>query len=218
MLGAHALGALEPEETATVRAHLAACSSCAAEYATVAGLPSLLTLAGGADAAVENPLPPAFEERLLDAYSRDRARTPDAPPPRRRPRFRRRAFALAAAGLAAAAIAVAVLVSQTGDRSYPVALEGVGATPAASARARLEHVDSGTTVHMWVEGLPADPDTVYEVRCEAPGWSASAGTFRVDSDGRAYVELTTAARRGQYDAIRVVRRPDGDAVLAGRLS
>ncbi len=51
-------------------------------------------------------------------------------------------------------------------------------------------------------GLPARPEHVYEVQCDAPGWSASAGTFRADAHGRAYVVLTTAARRGEYDAIR----------------
>ena len=47
---------------------------------------------------------------------------------------------------------------------------------------------------------------VYEVFCDAPGWSASAGTFHVDAKGDAYVILTTAVKRGQYDRIRVVRR------------
>ena len=53
---------------------------------------------------------------------------------------------------------------------------------------------------------PGGPADVYEVFCDAPGWSASAGTFRVDAKGNAYVILTTAVKRGQYDKIRVVRR------------
>ena len=59
---------------------------------------------------------------------------------------------------------------------------------------------------MWVTNLPGKPDDVYEVLCDAPGWTASAGTFRVDAQGNAYVILTTAMRRGQYDRIRIVRR------------
>ena len=51
--------------------------------------------------------------------------------------------------------------------------------------------------------------------CDAPGWSASAGTFRVDASGKAYVELTTAARRGQYDGIRVLRRTRDASGRAG---
>ena len=106
--------------------------------------------------------------------------------------------------------------SSTGKRSV---------APAATARAGLQSVPGGTVVHLWVRDLPPDPAAVYEVRCEAPGWSASAGTFRVDARGRAYVVLTTAARRGEYDVIKIVSRRRGTdgrvrtaAVLDGRLS
>jgi hypothetical protein len=77
---------------------------------------------------------------------------------------------------------------------------------AAGGRAVLASADAGITMRLWVRGLPRDPGIVYEVLCEAPGWTASAGTFRVNSQGRAYVVLNTAARRGEYDAIRIVRR------------
>jgi len=216
LLGAHALGALEPEETVTVRAHLAACPACAAQYATVAGLPALLTLAGGADEAVADPLPPAFEERLLDAYARDRARTPGRPTAavrrRRRPRL---GWKPLAAGLAAAAaLAVAVVVFTGGDdEGFPVALQGVGVAQGASARAELHSGANGIMVQLWARGLPDDPDAVYEVRCGRE----SAGTFRAGGDGRAYVVLTTAARRGEYEWIRVTRVDDGAEVLAGRV-
>ena len=77
-------------------------------------------------------------------------------------------------------------------------------------------------MHLWVKGLAGDPEAVYEVRCDGDGKSASAGTFRVDRAGKAYVVLTTAARQGEYDRIRVVRRnpPGGQraAVLEGRLA
>jgi hypothetical protein len=72
-------------------------------------------------------------------------------------------------------------------------------------------------MQLWVRGLPRDSGIVYEVQCDAPGWTASAGTFRADSHGRAYVVLNTAARRGEYDAIRVVRRrrsSETDVLLA----
>jgi hypothetical protein len=76
----------------------------------------------------------------------------------------------------------------------------------AGGRAELSSSDSGTRVRLWVRDLPPDPDVVYEVQCDAPGWTSTAGTFRADADGRAYAVLTTAMRRGEYDAIRVVRR------------
>ena len=71
---------------------------------------------------------------------------------------------------------------------------------------------------MWVKGLPPGGEAVYEVRCERPGWSAGAGTFRADAQGRAYVVLTTAARLGEYESIRVVRRQDSTDVLSGQLN
>jgi anti-sigma factor RsiW len=216
LLGAHALGALEPEETVTVRAHLAACPACAAQYATVAGLPALLTLAGGADEAVADPLPPAFEERLLDAYARDHARAADPPAapaasPRRRIRI---GWKPAAAGLAAAVAVIVALVAFTGrDHGYPVALQGVGPASAASARAELWSVANGTKVEVWASGLPPDRDAIYEVRCGGE----SAGTFRAGEDGRAHVVLTTAVGRGDYEWIRVRRADDGAEVLAGKV-
>jgi hypothetical protein len=68
--------------------------------------------------------------------------------------------------------------------------------------------------------MPSRPGDVYDVLCESNGWSASAGTFRVDANGSAYVTLTTAARRGQYDTIRIVRRSNGHTydVLGGKLA
>jgi hypothetical protein len=106
-----------------------------------------------------------------------------------------------------------------------VAFRSVGASQAARAHANLESREDGTTLHLWVKGLPSDKNAVYEVLCDAERWTASAGTFRTDADGRAYVILTTALRRGEYHAIRIVRRghrADGRlvrrAVLAARLS
>jgi hypothetical protein len=61
---------------------------------------------------------------------------------------------------------------------------------------------------------------VYEVQCTSKTWSATAGTFRVDADGDAYVVLTTAARRGEYDTIRIMREYGGHKapILNGRLA
>jgi hypothetical protein len=208
LIGAQILGGLEADEAAAVRAHVASCPACAAEHARLAPLPGLLTLAAGAEAVALDPPSPALEERLLDAVARE------APPRRRRRRRRLPRVALVGAGAAAlAAVAVAVVLLVSGGRTaahvYPLALKAAPAAPAAGGRAELEAVDGGTALHLWVKGLPADRGTVYEVHCDAPGWSASAGTFRVDARGRAYVLLTTAARRGEYDAIRVLARVRG---------
>jgi anti-sigma factor RsiW len=206
-LGAYALGALDPDEAAAVRRHLETCAECAAEHDALASLPGLLSLAGGAEQAVSEPLPPAFEERLLDAYASDRARSS----PRRRLRWqlpRRRWLAAGAVGIAAVAAAFAGLQSgeeERPTRRYDVTFQNVSGPAAASARANLESDEEGTEVHLWVRGL-AREEAVYEVLCDAEEWTATAGTFRTDAEGHAYVVLTTALRKGEYNAIRIVRR------------
>src|SRR3954454_12014492 len=106
-LGAYVLGALDVDEAAAVRRHLQECPQCAAERDALSALPGLLSLAGGAEAAVSEPLSAAFEERLLDAYARDNA----VPAARRRirrlslRRWRPRWVAVGAASLVTAAAA-----------------------------------------------------------------------------------------------------------------
>ena len=225
-IGAFVLGALDTDAEKRVREHLATCHECAAAHAELAGIPGLLDLAVVTGATEDEPLPPAIEERLLDRFARERVEGP----PRRRWRPR---IALGVGGaLVGAAIAVAALVlglnfERNGGRpasQYRVAFEKVGDAPAnATARAGLRSSQSGTVVRLWVNNLPTGD--VYEVWCDAPGWSASAGTFRVDAKGDAYVILTTAVKKGQYDRIRLVRRehtPSGEVVpsdiLAAKLS
>jgi hypothetical protein len=120
-------------------------------------------------------------------------------------------------------IGITGLGGNAGPR-YGVAFHSVGA-PGASARANLIAGDGGTTLHLVVNGLPRDQSAVYEVLCDAEMWTASAGTFRTDAQGHAYVVLTTAMRKGEYNGIRIVRRwhqPDGRLMrremLAARLS
>ena len=202
-LGGYVLGALEPDEAAAVREHLERCSECVAEHARLAELPGLLALADGLEDAPALAPPPTVEERVLDAVARERAR----PPRRRRRTWRPRVLAATAAAALATAVLAVVLTQGGGEPApaYELQLRAAGGST-ASARASLDSAKGGTVLHLWVRDLPGDPNAVYEVRCDAPGWTASAGTFRVDTRGRAYVVLTTAARRGEYDAIRVVRR------------
>jgi hypothetical protein len=205
-IGAYALEALDPDEAAEVRRHLEVCPQCAAEHDDLASLPGLLSLAAGAEEAVNKPLPEAFEERLLDAFARDHAASP-----RRRLRWslpRRRRLAAVAVGVAAvAAAAVGLQVGSEEEpaRTYDVSFQNVSGPAEASAHANLESNDEGTEVHLSVRGLPRE-EAVYEVLCDAEEWTATAGTFRTDAEGRAYVVLTTALRRSEYNAIRIVRR------------
>ena len=217
-LGGYVLGALEPDEREAVSAHLGTCHECAAEYARLAGLPTLLRHADGLEIPAA---PPAVDERVLDRVAKERGQRPRrgrsgmlgllARPWRWRPRLGRRratiAAAVAGAALGAGVTAVVLGGDDGGRPAGRYALRLTGAA-GASARAQLEPGRGGTEVHLWVKGLPPGAEAVYEVRCERPGWSASAGTFRADARGRAYVVLTTAARIGEYERIRVVRRSD----------
>ena len=225
-IGAYVLGGLDPDEAAAVRRQLDTCPECAAEHDALAPLPELLSLAGGAEEAVAEPLSPAFEERLLDAYAREKATRP-------RRRFRRWRMprpawlAVGAVGAAVAAAAIAVVViggEEEPTRQYEVSFENVSGPQTASAHANLESNEEGTEIHLWVRGLPAEK-AVYEVLCDAEQWTATAGTFRTDAQGGGYVVLTTALRQGEYNRIRIVRRgyrKDGKFykrdVLTARLS
>jgi anti-sigma factor RsiW len=208
-IGAYVLGALDEATQKRVREHLASCPECAAAHAELAGLPGLLDLAVVTGATEDEPLPPAIEERLLDRFARERVEQSS-----RRRRWRPRIALGLSSALAGAAVAVAALVfglnfERNAGRppvQYRVQFEkvGVNVPVAARARAGLRTTETGTVVRLWVNNLPADD--VYEVWCDAKGWSASAGTFRVDAQGNAYVVLTTAVQKGSYDRIRLVRR------------
>jgi anti-sigma factor RsiW len=211
-LGAYVLGALDHDEAAEVEAHLEACPDCAAEHAELTGLPPLLALA---EAAGEHAPPPlAVEERVLDTFAREHRPA--------RPRRGRRSWRLALgtgfAGVAAAAALAIVLLGGGGAPATPpadwgVALHGTAAAPAARARAELTDVSGGTVMRLWARHLT--PGATYEVRCG----SAGAGSFRADRHGRASVVLTTAAREGEYQWIRVLRAHGAgeQPIMTGRL-
>jgi hypothetical protein len=214
LMGGYVLEALEPDETAAVRAHLESCPACAAEHESLAGLPALLELSRGIDHPIE-PLPDGFEEDLLDRFSRERGESP----PRRRRRLPRLTWTLPRVAVASAVVAAAfgagavALLKDGGpapsrggwDGSYMLPLRASAAAPGASARVALARTTGGTKVHLWARGLPANSTQVYEMLCEGGRLSASAGTFRADARGHVDVRLTTAARVGEYERVRIVR-------------
>ncbi len=230
LLGGYVLEALEPEEAEAVREHLPGCAACSAEHASLAGLPALLDLAAPLDAPDE-PLSPAFEEALLDRFARDRDGGPAERSRRRLPRLAwTRPRVAVVSALVAAALSVGTMAvlndepaAPAGPRAFVLPLQaGSGAPAGARIRARvaLSRVQGGTGVHLWASGLPAGSGRVYEMLCEKRGWSVSAGTFRADADGSVEARLTTAARVGEYDSLRVVYRDERGHtrdVLTGRL-
>jgi hypothetical protein len=229
LLGGYVFEALEPDEAASVRAHLPNCPACAAELASLTELPHLLDLAAGTAQPAE-PLAPSTEEALLDRFARESESPRPKPAPTRRRRLPRIAWtrprvALVSA-LLAAALAVAVTAIVTRDeqpptqRQFMLALEPTTAHPAVRGHIALFRVHGGTGVHLWANGLQPGSKRVYEMLCGNAKWTASAGTFRADDRGRVSVRLTTAARVGEYDRVKVVTKEhDGTTsdVLTGRL-
>jgi anti-sigma factor RsiW len=227
LLGGYVLDALEPAEMDAVRAHVADCTQCAREHAELAPIPALLDAAGSADESPARP-PARLEDAVLDSFARERPR-PEPDERRREPSRARRWFArpapiaaTAAAAAALVAIALTTGLQGTGPTSahaYNASLRGSALAPGAVAYARLTTRPEGTRVDLRVRGMSFVPGAVYELWCiDRDGGKVTAGTFRVDSAGRASVRLTTAARLGEYDRLSVERRVPsgrGGRVLAG---
>ena len=213
-LGGYVLGALEPEERAAVEAHLADLSgvrrrACAARRAARDAAPRR----GARD--------PARAARRRGAAARpDRARArppPPAPPPRAappaRPRARGRLHDRRPAGRRGRDRARPRDRRRRRERpaaQYDLRLTG---DTGASARAELSPERGGTEVHLWVKGLPARLGVGLRgaLRARRAGAPAPARSAPMPA-ARAYVVLTTAARVGEYERIRVVRHEGPDRV------
>jgi hypothetical protein len=209
LLGGYVLSALGPDEGDAVRAHLAECAECAAEYGQLAGIPAMLDVAGAGENVAEVP-PAALEEAVLDRFAREHrdageaggasaaaapatrerpARSEPRPPGTRARALRRRLVrplpAAIAGALAAAAVTAAVLIlpADSGDRGG----DGWGAT----YRARLA-------------GLAPAPDAAASAKLT----TSSSGT---------YVRLHVTGLHGTPDTVYELwcLRDDGEKVSAG---
>jgi hypothetical protein len=218
LLGAHVLGRLEPEDAALVQDHLAVCPACAAEAERLAVLRPLLDLAGD---EVPASAPARLEQAVLDRYARDAARPPA------RVRRGRRWLAPALATGAAAALAAGLFLGSGVLRSeagWEYSLRGRGPASEAWGEARIAPSEQGTSIHLRTWGLPDPGRGVYEMWFRDGRRYLSGGTFRVDRDGKADVQLTAAASPREFRSMGVTLEPDaadparnGVAVLAGRI-
>ena len=219
LLGGYVLEALEPDEAEAVRAHLP-------------GLPRLrrrARLAGRAAARCstsprrsshpDEPLSPSFEEALLDRFARESETAPPRAARRaagcRGSRWTRPRVAVASALLAAALAVAAMPALDGGDRpaARPRATTSWRCKPAPARaagerpRIALYRVQRRHRRAPVGERPPAGLEAgLRDAVREASSWSASAGTFRADAHGRVEVRLTTAARVGEYDRVRVVTK------------
>jgi anti-sigma-K factor RskA len=221
-VAAYLLGAAEPAEAETVRAHLEGCASCRQ-------LAARLTRAVGAvPLAVEEVRAPGrLRERILAAAAAEPAgRQPDfsrnlAVRPRRMPDFgrnlavgRARWLPLAAAAtvLLAAGVAGGVGLSRATAPSVAAGhyvLKGAGTLQGAAASV-VEFRGAGTTL-VEFRGLPAVPDgKVYELWLIPKGAKPIAsGVFVPDADGSKVLVLPRDLTGVAVMAVTVEQGPSG---------
>jgi anti-sigma-K factor RskA len=225
LLGAFTLGAVDTEEAATVRAHLATCAECQAEIAE-------LWLAVDSLPAMIEPMepPPALRDRIAAAIMAEAASpapaplaspTPDpvpaiapAPPvpePIRRPAsFWSKVTPWAAAAAILLLLSAGLLVWNLRLREQiataPVA-ETIALAPtdlAPDARGEVTYLPQDDLFMLEVRDLPPlEPDQVYEVwLIGEDGVPAPAGVFDQPTDQHAIV-----ADRDRYETLAITAEP-----------
>jgi anti-sigma-K factor RskA len=203
LLGAYALGAVEPEEAAKVRAHLLTCEECMSEADELATAAATLT------SAVEPVEPPAgFASRVVAAAVSERAVAPEA--------RRRRLGWVHVLAYSLLIVAVAVLgAGWAQTRSDLDANERVvqallthadlRLTGAAGIDAGVVGADRGAVfAATGMDGAPSG--RTYQLWLIDEGEPVSAGTF--DVDGGVAV-LRTSRSLGDFDGAAVSVEPEG---------
>lgn len=235
-----ALGALDPDDTASFTEHLATCPQCLDEVAEFT--PVAESLAQAAPAAE----PPADLELKVVAAVRYAAMAatavssnaafaaaPEPPAPAQaEPKPARAAkahrwwhlhwtnplvSALAAATVTAAAFLGISLFQTAPALAATIRLTAQpGATGSGLATAR--HTHGGYQISLTVRGLPIPPPgQFYECWYAGPGNRPghpeliTAGTFLVDRAGRHTLEMTSAANPAQFKIMQITLEQPGDA-------
>ncbi|NUW45844.1 anti-sigma factor family protein [Nonomuraea rhodomycinica] len=113
-LGAHALGALEPDEALEIDAHLATCEACGAELVELEGVSAFLEKVSERDVQLVTSPPRQVLDRLLNARAR---------------RHRRGRMLMVVAASAAAIVAGGAVWTAVGDQQHDAT---TASAPAAS--------------------------------------------------------------------------------------
>jgi anti-sigma-K factor RskA len=228
LLGAFALGAVDAEEAATVRAHLATCAECQAEIAelwlAVDSLPDMIepmepppalrdriAAAIVAEAASPAPASPAPPIAPAPEPMSTIAPAPLAPEPIRKPAsFWSRATPWAAAAAILLLLSAGLLVWNlrlreqiaTTPVTETIALAPTDAAPEAGGE--VTYLPQDNLFILDVRDLPPlAPDQVYEVwLIGEDGVPAPAGVFDQPTDQHAIV-----ADRDRYDTLAITAEP-----------
>jgi len=226
LLGAFALGAVDAEEAATVRAHLATCPECQAEiadlWAAVDSLPGLIEpmepppalrdriAAIAAEAASPALAPPALSALPAPEPVPTVAPAPAVPEPiRRSASFWSRATPWAAAAAILLLLTTGLLVWNlrlreqiaTAPVTETIALAPTDAAP--EARGQVTYLPQDDLFILDVRDLPPlEPDQVYEVWLIGANGPEPAGVFDQPTDQHAIV-----ADRDRYDTLAITAEP-----------
>ncbi len=227
LLGAFALGAVDAEEAATVRAHLATCAECQTEMAelwlAVDSLPGMIEpmepapalrdrIAAAIRTEVASPTPAAPTPSAAAAPKpvATIAPAPPVPEPIRKPAsFWSRATPWAAAAAILLLLSAGLLVWNLRLReqiaSAPVA-ETIALAPtdvAPEARGEVTYLPQEDLFILDVRNLPPlEPDQVYEVWLIGADGPEPAGIFDQPTDQHAIV-----ADRDRYDTLAITAEP-----------
>jgi len=189
VLGAAALGGLEPAEEIALRAHLDGCAECRAELRELTSVARALPFADPSRVASRTEPPAALEEAVRGRLEHERSV--------RRAHRRRRAAIGAAASLAAVAAALILFLA------WPAPSPGgthvvFPTTGAVTARAVLRAKPAGTQVEFHESGLASGRYYWLWLTGE-DGERVAAGTFR----GTRNVDVVMTAALALRDTRRI---------------
>jgi len=186
-LGAYAVGALDPAETAAVRDHLVSCSDCRREYDELARLVALLSLVPSEQAEAG---PPRGDQRgLAELLARvDRER-----------RHRSRSRRLLATAAAVVALALAVTGYLAGGRQHPTATVGAPPVAVTTAQTRtLDGTDPATGVRAEVTLRGVGWGSTVQLRLSHVSGPLTCSLVVVGNNGQRQVASTWAVPAGEY--------------------
>lgn len=210
MLGAYALGLLDDEERAAVRAHLDGCEDCRAELREIEPVAAALSEADpGLFEAEEPRLPAGLLERTLSRVERARRDEEEWRRGRRNRLIRRSGFVAAAAAVLVAVGLFALVPRIAGPPMEPVVFSEAPAGVEAEA-SLIDHTWGMETV-LVVSGLE-DGETYRLNLLDEDGRAVPSGAFIGTGDNPIECRMNAALLREETAGLEV-RTSGGELVL-----